>query len=69
MFGLLYTRRLVFQGCCEVGGGVSSFAFAPEQPFEAKAGQHGILQLEAAVPRSHSMARHSKSTHPTGEQR
>src|SRR5260370_30599660 len=45
MFGLLHSHRLVFKGCREVGGGVSSFAFTPEQPFEAKAGQHGILQL------------------------
>jgi hypothetical protein len=30
MFGLLRTHPLVFEGCREVGGGVSSFAFAPE---------------------------------------
>jgi len=56
MFGLLYTHRLVFQGCREVGGGVSSFAFAPEQPFEAKAGQHGILQLGGTTMKPFSLA-------------
>ena len=56
MFGLLYTHRLAFQGCREVGGGVSSFAFTPEQPFEAKAGQHGILQLGGTAMKPFSLA-------------
>jgi glycine betaine catabolism B len=56
MFGLLYTHRLVFQGCREVGGGVSSFAFAPEQPFEARAGQHGFLQLGGTARKPFSLA-------------
>lgn len=56
MFGLLYTRRLVFQGRREVGGGISSFAFAPEQPFQAKAGQHGILQLGGMSMKPFSLA-------------
>jgi ferredoxin-NADP reductase len=56
MFGVLHTHRLVFQGCREVGGGVSSFAFAPEPPFEAKAGQHGILQLGGTAMKPFSLA-------------
>jgi len=49
MFGLLHTHRLVLRSCPEAGGGVESFVFTPEQPFEAKAGQHGILQLGGTV--------------------
>jgi len=56
MFGLLHSHRLVFQGCREVGGGVSSFAFTPVQPFEAKAGQHGILQLGGTAMKPFSLA-------------
>ena len=56
MFGLLHTHRLVFQGCREVGGGVSSFAFAPGQPLAAKAGQHGILQLGGTAMKPFSLA-------------
>ena len=56
MFGLLYTHRLVFQGCRDAGGGVSSFAFAPEQPFEARAGQHGVLQLGGTARKPFSLA-------------
>src|SRR5580700_7084541 len=56
MFGLLHSHRLVFQGCREVGGGVSSFAFTPEQPFEARAGQHGILQLGGTARKPFSLA-------------
>lgn len=56
MFGLLHIHRLVFQGCREVGGGVSSFAFTPEQPFEAQAGQHGILQLGGTARKPFSLA-------------
>ena len=56
MFGLLHTHRLVFQGCHEVGGGVASFAFTPEQPFEAKAGQYGILQLGGTARKPFSLA-------------
>jgi glycine betaine catabolism B len=56
MFGLLHTHRLVFQGCCGAGGGVSSFAFTPGQPFEAKAGQHGILQLGGTAVKPFSLA-------------
>lgn len=56
MLGLLYTHRLVFQGRRDVGGGVSSFAFAPEQPFEAKAGQHGILQVGGTAMKPFSLA-------------
>ena len=56
MFGLLHSHRLVFQGCREVGGGVSSFAFTPERPFEAKAGQHGILQLGGTAMKPFSLA-------------
>jgi glycine betaine catabolism B len=56
MFGLLHSHRLVFQGCREVGGGVSSFAFAPEPPFEARAGQHGILQLGGTARKPFSLA-------------
>jgi ferredoxin-NADP reductase len=56
MFGLLHIHRLVFQGCREVGGGVSSFAFTPEQPFAAQAGQHGILQLGGTARKPFSLA-------------
>jgi glycine betaine catabolism B len=56
MFGLLHKHRLVFQGSCEVGGGVSSFSFAPEQPFEARAGQHGILQLGGTARKPFTLA-------------
>ena len=56
MFGLLHSHRLVFHSCREVGGGVASFAFTPEQPFEAKAGQHGILQLGGTARKPFSLA-------------
>ena len=56
MFGLLHIHRLVFQGCREAGGGVSSFAFSAEQPFEAKAGQHGVLQLGGMARKPFSLA-------------
>ena len=56
MFGLLHTHRFVFQARREVGGGVSSFAFAPAQPFAAKAGQHGILQLGGTARKPFSLA-------------
>src|SRR5260370_12626835 len=56
MFGLLHSHRLVFKGCREVGGGVSSFAFTPEQPFEAKAGPHRILQLGGTARKPFSLA-------------
>jgi ferredoxin-NADP reductase len=56
MFGLLHSHRLVFQSCREVGGGVASFAFTPEQPFEAMAGQHGILQLGGIARKPFSLA-------------
>lgn len=56
MYGLLHKHRLVFQGSREVGGGVSSFSFAPEQPFEARAGQHGILQLGGTARKPFTLA-------------
>jgi ferredoxin-NADP reductase len=56
MFGLLHTHRFVFQGCREAGGGVSSFAFTPEQPFGAQAGQHAILQLGGTARKPFSLA-------------
>jgi ferredoxin-NADP reductase len=56
MFGLLHIHRFVFQARREVGGGVSSFAFAPTQPFAAKAGQHGVLQLGGTARKPFSLA-------------
>ena len=56
MLGLLHNHRLVFQECRQVGGGVSSFSFAPEQPFEARAGQHGVLYLGGMVRKPFSLA-------------
>lgn len=56
MFGLLHSHRFVFQSCREVGGGVASFVFTPGQPFEAKAGQHGILQLGGTASKPFSLA-------------
>jgi NAD(P)H-flavin reductase len=56
MFGLLHNHRLVFQECRQVGGGVSSFSFTPEQPFEARAGQHGVLYLGRMVRKPFSLA-------------
>jgi glycine betaine catabolism B len=56
MLGLLHNHRLVFQECRQAGGGVSSFSFAPEQPFEARAGQHGVLYLGGMVRRPFSLA-------------
>jgi ferredoxin-NADP reductase len=56
MLGLLHNHRLVFQECRQVGGGVSSFSFAPEQPFEARAGQHGILQLGGTARKPFTLA-------------
>src|SRR5262249_36395156 len=56
MFGLLHVHRLVFRSCPEVGGGVASFVFTPEQPFEANAGHRGIIQLLGTARKPFSLA-------------
>jgi glycine betaine catabolism B len=56
MFGLLHSHRLVFQGSRQAGGGVSSFSFTPEQPFQPRAGQHGILQLGGTAIKPFTLA-------------
>ena len=56
MFGLLRTHRLIFDERCDVGGGVCSFAFRPERPLGARAGQHGILGLSATAMKPFSLA-------------
>jgi ferredoxin-NADP reductase len=56
MFGLLKTHRLTYQGRRDVDGGVSSFAFRSEKPLDAKAGQHGILQLGVTTMKPFSLA-------------
>ena len=56
MLGLLRTHRLIFDERCDAGGGVSSFAFRPEGPVGARAGQHGILGLSATAMKPFSLA-------------
>lgn len=56
MFGLLKTHHLIFQERRDVDGGVSSFAFRPERPVGARAGQHGILRLSAIAMKPFSLA-------------
>jgi ferredoxin-NADP reductase len=56
MFGLLQAHRLIFDDRCDVGGGVSSFAFRPDRPVAARAGQHGILGLSATAMKPFSLA-------------
>ena len=56
MFGLLRHHRLIFEDRRDVGGGVSSFAFRPETPMSARAGQHGILGLSATAMKPFSLA-------------
>ena len=61
MFGLLHSHRLIFDDRYDVGGGVSSFAFRPERPVAARAGQHGILGSSATAMKPFSPA------DPTGQ--
>ena len=56
MFGLLHNHTLVFQDSRPVGGGVTSFSFAPEKPFEWRAGQHGVLWAGGLARKAFSMA-------------
>jgi ferredoxin-NADP reductase len=56
MFGLLKSHRLTYHDRHDVGGGVWSFAFLPDRPLHARAGQHGILQLGAAAMKPFSLA-------------
>jgi ferredoxin-NADP reductase len=56
VFGLLKTHRLIFEELQDVGGGVSSFAFRPERPVSARAGQHGFLRLSTTAVKPFSLA-------------
>ena len=56
MFGLLKSHRLIYQDRCDVGGGITSFAFRPEKPVAARAGQHGLLHLGPTTVRPFSPA-------------
>lgn len=56
MFGLLRTHRLIFDERCDVGGGVSSFAFRSDRSLGARAGQHGILGLSVTAMKPFSLA-------------
>jgi hypothetical protein len=56
VFGLLRAHRLIFDERCDAGGGVCSFAFRPEGPVGARAGQHGILGLSGTAMKPFSLA-------------
>ena len=56
MFGLLRSHTLVFQDSWPVGGGVTSFSFMPDKPFEWRAGQHGVLSVGGMARKAFSVA-------------
>jgi ferredoxin-NADP reductase len=56
MFGLLHNHTLVFQDSRPVGGGVTSFSFVPDKPFEWRAGQHGVLCVGGMMRKPFSLA-------------
>lgn len=56
MFGLLRTTTLEFIEMRTEEGGVHSFAFRPDRPLHARAGQHGLLTLKGAGTKAFSLA-------------
>ena len=56
MFGLLHNHTLVFQDSRPAGGGVTSFSFVPDKPFDWRAGQHGVLSVGAMARKAFSVA-------------
>ena len=56
MFGLLRTTTLEFIEMRTEEGAVHSFAFRPDRPLHARAGQHGLLTLKGAGTKAFSLA-------------